>query len=254
MTESAEKVELKAETLLAFTTHIAAAEAAVEAKLHGKEQYLDGCAERIAQLRKGTVIVELCSGKRPLRVPDGLIHDWIGVLLIPGTTVDKTLALLQNYDNHKNIYQPDVIASNLIGRRGNDFQIYLRLRKKKIITVILDTDHDVRYFSVNSKRWGCHSRTTRISEVEDAGKPTETVRPPDTGYGFLWRLNSYWRLEESENCTFIECRAISLTRDVPSALSWIIEPIILKLPRESLKTTLEATRRALTLPVAQVRS
>jgi hypothetical protein len=252
MTQPAEKVELRAETLLAYATHIAQAEAAVEARLRGEGQFPDGSAERIVQLRKGTAIVELCSGKRPLQVPDGLIHDWIGVICIPGTTVEKTLALLQNYDNHKNIYQPEVIASKLIGRQENDFQIYLRLRKKKIITVILDTDHDVRYFAVNSTRWACHSRTTRISEVEDAGKPTENVRPPNTGHGFLWRLNSYWRFEESEDCTYIECRAISLTRDVPSALAWIIEPIILKLPRESLKATLEATHRALSQSAAQV--
>jgi hypothetical protein len=252
MTQPAEKVVLKPETLLAYTTHIAAAEAAVEARLRGKEPFPDDCAERLAQLRKGATIVELCSGKRPLQVPDGLIHDWIGVICIPGTTVGKTLALLQNYDNHKDIYQPEVIRSKLIGRRENDFQIYLRLRKKKIITVILDTDHDVHYFSVNSMRWACCSRTTRIAEVEDAGKPTEKVRPPDTGYGFLWRLHSYWRFEESENCTYVECRAISLTRDVPSGLSWIIEPIILKLPRESLKATLEATRCALSRPAAQV--
>jgi hypothetical protein len=252
MTQPVEKVEMKAETLLAYTTHIAAAEAAVEARLRGEAPFLEGCAERIAQLRKGTIIVELSFGNRPLHVPDGLIHDWIGVMCIPGTTVEKTLALLQNYDNHKNIYQPEVIGSRLIGREGNDFQIYLRLRKKKIITVILDTDHDVHYFSVNSMRWACYSRTTRISEVEDAGKPTEKVWPPDTGYGFLWRLHSYWQFEESEDCTYIECRAISLTRDVPRALAWIIEPIILKLPRESLKATLEATRRALSLPVAQV--
>jgi hypothetical protein len=252
MTQPAEKAELKPETLLAYTTHIAAAEAAVEDRLRGEEQFLNGGAERIAQLRKGATIVELCSGKRPLQVPDGLIHDWIGVICIPGTTVEKTLALLQNYDNHENIYQPEVIASKLIGRQGNDFQIYLRLRKKKVITVILDTDHDVHYFPANSMRWACYSRTTRISEVEDAGKPTENVRPPDTGHGFLWRLNSYWRFEESENCTYIECRAISLTRDVPSALAWIIEPIILKLPRESLKATLEATRRALSQSAAQV--
>jgi hypothetical protein len=245
MTQPAEKVALKAETLLAYTTHIAAAEAAVEARLRGEKQFLDGCAERIAQIRKGTILVELCSGRRPLQVPDGLIHDWIGVICIPGTTVEKTLALLQNYDNHKNIYQPEVIGSKLTGRQGNDFQIYLRLRKRRIITVILDTDHDVHYFSVNAMRWACYSRTTRISEVEDAGKPTEKVRPPDAGYGFLWRLHSYWRFEESENCTYIECRAISLTRDVPSALAWIIEPIILKLPGESLRATLEATRRAL---------
>ena len=252
MTPPDQRVELKAETLLAYTTHIAAAEAAVEARLRGEAQFPDGSAERIAQLRKGAVIVELCSGKRPLQVPDGLIHDWIGVICIPGSTVEKTLALLQNYDNHKNIYQPEVIASKLIGRQENDFQIYLRLRKKKIITVILDTEHEVHYQSVNSMRWACCSRTTRISEVEDAGKSTEKVRPPDTGHGFLWRLNSYWRFEEGEDCTYVECRAISLTRDVPSALAWIIEPIILKLPRESLKATLEATRRALGQSAAQV--
>src|SRR5262249_4676772 len=159
--QPAEKVELKAETLLAYATHIAQAEAAVEARLRGEGQFPDGSVERIVQLRKGTAIVELCSGKRPLQVPDGLIHDWIGVICIPGTTVEKTLALLKNYDNHKNVYQPEVIASKLISRQKNDFQIYLRLRKKKIITVILDTDHDVHYFAVNSKRWACHSRTTR---------------------------------------------------------------------------------------------
>jgi len=252
MTQPAEKVELKPETLLAYTTHIAAAEAAIEARLRGGEPFPDGDAERTAQIRKGATIVQLCSGKRPLQVPGGIIHDWIGVICIPDTTVGKTLALLQDYNNHKNIYQPEVIGSKLIGRQDDDFQIYLRLRKKKIITVILDTYHDVHYFSVNSMRWACYSRTTRISEVEDAGKPTERVLSPDTGYGFLWRLHSYWRFEESENCTYIECRAISLTRDVPSALAWIIEPMVLKLPRESLKATLEATRRALSLPVAQI--
>ncbi len=252
MAQPAEKAELKPETLLGYTTHIAAAEAAVEARLRAEEPFPSGCTERLAQLRKGAIIVELYSGERPLQVPDGLIHDWIGSVCIPGTTIENTLALLQNYDNHKNIYQPDVIASKLIGRQGNDYQIYLRLRKKKIITVILDTDHDVHYFAVNSMRWACYSRTTRISEVEDAGKPTENVRPPDTGHGYLWRLNSYWRFEETEDATYIECRAISLTRDVPSALAWIIEPMILKLPRESLKATLEATRRALSQPAAQV--
>ena len=66
-----------------------------------------------------------------------------------------------------------MIASKLIRRAGDDFQVYLQLRKKEIITVVLDTDHDVHYFAVNSMRWACHSRTTRISEVEDAGKLTD---------------------------------------------------------------------------------
>jgi hypothetical protein len=138
-----------------------------------------------------------------------------------------------------------VIASKLISRRENDFQIYLRLLKKKILTVVLDTDHDVQYRELERKRWTCRSYTTRIAEVENAGSPKESVLPPDTGYGFLWRLYSYWRFQERDGGVYVECRAISLTRDVPFGLGWVIEPIIQKLPRESLINTLVATRTAL---------
>ena len=144
-----------------------------------------------------------------------------------------------------------MIASKLIRRAGDDFQVYLQLRKKEIITVVLDTDHDVHYFSVNSMRWACYSRTTRISEVEDAGKPNERILAPDTGYGFLWRLYSYWRFHERDGAVYLECRAISLTRDVPKGLGWIIEPIIRKLPRETLVNTLESTRRGLVAEVGK---
>ena len=81
--------------------------------------------------------------------------------------------------------------------------------------------------------------------MDDPGTPKEKVYPPDTGYGFLWRLYSYWRFMEEAGGVIVECRAISLTRDVPLGLGFIIEPIIKNLPRESLVHTLEATRRAL---------
>jgi hypothetical protein len=121
----------------------------------------------------------------------------------------------------------------------------LRLLKKKIMTVVLDTDHEVHYGRVDRIRWFCRSYTTRIAEVENAGKPNEKVLPPDTGYGFLWRLYSYWRFQERDGGVYLECRAISLTRDVPVGLGWIIEPIIQKLPKESLIHTLACTRQAL---------
>lgn len=246
MGKSVETVNLKQETLLAFTEYIRGAEAAMEQTLGGNVPFLwsDGCAERVQQVGKGLTIAHFWSGKRPIDVRDGLIHDWIGATCVRGTTVEKILALVQDYDNHKNVYKPEVIDSKLISRQGNDFQIYLRLRKKKVITVILDTDHDAHYYRVDAARWCCRSYTTRIAEVEDAGKPTETAWPPDAGYGFLWRLNSYWRFLERAGCVYVECRAISLSRNVPKALKWIIEPMIDKLPRESLKATLEATRKA----------
>jgi len=247
MAQTATPIKLKQETLQAFEAYIRGAEAGMEQTVNGGDQFLwaDANPERSRQVRDGNVAAEFWSGRGPVKVPNGLIHDWIGAALIPGVAVEDVLTLVQDYDNHKNIYKPEVVASRLISHHDNDFQIYLRLLKKKIITVILDTDHDVHYRSLDRTHWTCRSYTTRIAEVEDAGTPKERVLPPDTGYGFLWRLYSYWQFQEREGGVYLECRAISLTRDVPLGLGWIIEPIIQKLPKESLIHTLEATRQAL---------
>jgi len=44
----------------------------------------------------------------------------------------------------------------------------------------------------------------------------------------------------------MECEAVSLTRDVPLGLGWLITPIIGELPREALEFTMRATKNALT--------
>jgi hypothetical protein len=245
--QTAKPITLKPQTVEAFDVYIREAEAAMGQTLASAGPFLwsDLDSGRSRQVRAGKIVAQFWTCRGPAKVPNGLIHDWIGAAFIPDTTVKDTLALIQDYDNHKNIYQPDVIASRLISHKDNDFEIYLRLLKKKILTVVLDTDHEVHYRSLNRSRWICRSYTTRIAEVENAGGPNEKVLPPDTGYGFLWRLYSYWRFQERDGGVCVECRAISLTRDVPFGLGWAIEPIIQKLPKESLTNTLEATRNAL---------
>jgi hypothetical protein len=247
MAQTANIVQLKPRTLQAFEAYIREAEAAMEPSLHGRGAFLwsDTDPQIAQQVRQGNIAAQLWSGDTTVKVPNGLIHDWIGAAFIPRTTVADTLALIQDYDNHKNVYKPDVMDSKLIAHNGNDFKIFLRLLKKKIITVVLDTDHDVHYSSLDPSHWCCRSYTTRIAEVEDAGTDKEKVLSPDTGYGFLWRLYSYWRLQERDGGVYVECRAISLTRDIPTGLGWVIEPIIRKLPKESLINTLKATRDAL---------
>ena len=246
MTQTTKSVQLKSATMEGFDAYVQGAEEHMEQTLHGDSfLWSDQDSSRAQQVRDGKVVAQFWAGHGPLKVPDGLIHDWIGAAFIPGSTVEETLALIQDYDKHKTVYTPEVIASKIISHRGNDFQIYLRLLKKKIMTVVLDTDHDVHYRSLDAWHWMCRSHSTRIAEVENAGGANEKTLPPDTGYGFLWRLNSYWRFEERDGGTYVECRAISLSRDVPFGLGWAIEPIIQKLPRESLVNTLEATRQAL---------
>lgn len=239
--------ELKNETVQAFERYIRTTEARLEQQLRNQKEFLwcDQTPQRAGQVRGGEIPVQTWAGKDPDRVPDGLIHDWIGAVFIPRTNLQKTLALVEDYNNHKNIYKPEVIDSRLLNRNGNDFKIFLRLLKKKVLTVVLNTEHEVRYFALDRARWHSRSYSTRIAEVENAGKPDQRELPVGRGHGFLWRLYSYWRFHERDGGVYVECEAISLTRTVPTGLGWLIEPIIKNLPRESLYNTLRATREAL---------
>lgn len=247
MPETAIPVRLAPQTLAAFDSYVKEAELAMQPCFCGTQTFLSSelKPELSQRIREGHISAELSSGNGPIHVPNGLIHDWIGAIFVAQATVAETLALMQNYDNHKIIYKPEVIDSQLLNHHGFDFHILLRLRKKKVITVVLDTWHDVHYAQISAARWTCRSLTARICEVENAGTTKESVLESDNGYGYMWRLNSYWNIQERDAGVWLECRAISLSRDVPKGLAWIIEPIIRKLPRESLIHTLQATRQAL---------
>jgi hypothetical protein len=232
--------ELKPQTVAAFDRYIQQA----EQRMDGRKSFLwaDEAAARARQVRQGEMVVEPASGTPETPVIGGLVHDWVGAVFIPGATLEKTLAAGQDYNHHKDIYRPEVMDSRILAHTGNDFRVYLRLLKKKVITVVLDTEHEAHYEPVDRTRWRSRSRSTKIAEVKNAGKPNERELPPGTGDGYLWRLYSYWRYEERDGGTWVECEAISLTRDLPTGLGWLIEPIIRSLPRESLASTLRETR------------
>jgi len=235
--------ELKPETFAAFDKYIRLKEARLEQPpAGGSFLWADAVPDRNRQLRDGAVLCQPASDQREVKVPDGLIHDWIGAVFIPGTTVEKTIALVQDYSNHRNVYQPEVIDSKVLTHSGDDFKVYLRLKKKKVMTVVLNTEHDVHYIHLDRDRWQSRSYSTHIGEVENAGEPDERELPAGKDHGFLWRLHSYWRFQERDGGVYVECEAVSLTRNVPAGLGWLIEPIIRKLPRESLVNTLLAMR------------
>jgi hypothetical protein len=243
----ARAVDLKPETVQAFDRYIRETEARLERRLApgGRFLWVDEEKPRADRVLQGQLAIENRSGSDTIAVPGGLIHDWIGAVFVPGVTLGKTLALVQDYDHNQDNYKPEVLASRLVSRHGNDFKVYLRLMKQKVITVILDTNYDVRYFPLDGGR--CHSRaySTRIAQVRNEGKPDERILPPGKDDGFLWRLYSYWRFQQRDGGVYVECEAISLTRGIPAGLGWLVEPIITTLPRESLTNTLRETRAAL---------
>lgn len=242
-----ESESLRPETVEAFQKYVKKREAELDGRRirGGRFLWVDDDAGRKAMVKSGEIAIEAFSGKGAVEVKGGMIHDWIGAGFMRGATLGQVVAMVQNYDNHKNVYQPEVIDSKLRSKQGNRYKVHLRLLKKKVITVVLNTEHDVEYFPLGPKRTHSRSYTTRIAEVEHPGTANEKERQLSDSHGFLWRLNSYWRFEERDGGVYVECEAISLTRGVPFGLGMVVMPIVRDLPRESLRRTLEATRDGL---------
>ena len=235
--------DLKPETVKAFDEFIRGKEAQLRDQASaGKFLWADEAPGRRQQLRDGKILTESLRDQPDLGVPNGLIHDWMGAVFMAGATIDRTINFVQDYEHHPEVYKPEVIASKILAHNGDDYKIFLRLKKKKVLTVILNTEHAVHYERLDAKRWQSRSYSTHIAEVENAGKAGERELPPGSDHGFLWRLDSFWRFEESDGGVYVECEAISLTRRVPSGLGWLIDPIIRDLTKGSLFNTLQATR------------
>jgi hypothetical protein len=251
----ANAADLQPQTAQAYDRYIELTAAQVNSELAQKEPYL--WVERLPpaqrasaaeQLRNGQLVIErldtLDSGK-PIPVPGGIIHHWIGTAFVPRVTLAQTLAFMQDYDHKADYFQPDIVRSKIRRHDGDDYFVLLRFYKKKIITTVIDTDQEVHYHLVDGTHAYSRSRTTRVQEVENAGKSDEKLEPEGHDRGILWRMNTFWRFEEKDGGTYVECQAISLTRDIPTGLGWMVGPFVTSVPRESLTFTLTTARDAL---------
>ena len=246
--------QLKSGTAQAFDHYVAVSEQRMASELRsGRFLRVDDLPPDVrdpdyARLRKGGVVTERLGAVdqgRPLSVPGGLVHHWMGTVFIPGTTLVRTLAFLENYDQQYKFYAPEVQQSRLLERDGNHFSVFLRLRMTKVVTVILNTEYDVRYVALASDRAASYSYSRRIAEVENGDKPNESEKPVGNDSGFLWRLDSFWRFAERDGGVYVQLEAISLTRDIPAGLGWLVGPFVTGIPKESLEFTLTRTREAL---------
>jgi len=204
-------------------------------------------AQAYEALKRGEVKMkklQTLENEEKIRCPGGMIHHWVGVIFIPGAKLADVLGVLQDYDQHALYYAPDVEGSKIESHDGDHFVVFLRFRRHKVITVVLNTRHDVRYFRDSETREHSRSSAVRIAEVENAGKSDERENPPGADGGFLWRMETWWRMEERDGGVYVQSEVVSLTRDIPTGLGWLIGPFVTSIPKETLTFTLEATRRA----------
>jgi hypothetical protein len=246
--------KLKAGTQEAFERYVRLAEArnGAELKRGMNLLWVDGLPEQqrgeaYAALKRGEVQMkrlEILDSGKSVTCPGGMIHHWAGVVFLPGARLDDVLRVLEDYDRQAVYYAPDVERSKIESRDGDHFRVFLRFRRHQVITVVLNTEHEVQYFHDGPGRAHSRSSATRIAEVENAGKSDEREKPPGDDGGFLWRMETWWRMEEGDGGVYVQSEVASLTRDIPMGLGWMIKPFITEIPKETLTFTLEATRKA----------
>lgn len=254
--------DLEPQTITAFEHYVQVTESQTHSQLANGDAFLwiEGLpetrrTEALAQLRAGQVVIarldSLSRGEgdsddqKPISIPGGLIHHWIGTVFIPGASLAQTLSFAEDYPHQAQYFRPDVVESKILRRDGDDYLVEMRLYKKKVITTVLDTDHEVHYTILDSTRATSRSQTTRIQEVDNPGSANERLEPAGHDRGFLWRMNTYWRFEQKDGGTYVECQSISLTRDIPAGLGWMVGPYVNSVARESLTFTLATTRSAI---------
>jgi hypothetical protein len=239
----AAQAALKPETTAAYQEYIAglAPKMAAQNRAASGFLWIDRDAARQQAVRGGEIVTQKVFSSA---VPDGMIQHWIGGVFLPGATLARVEHVDQDYADYGKFYGPDISRVNVVSRSRNHFVVAYRITKTKVVTAVLDTVQAIDYLPLGPDKLAVQSHSQSVREVDNPGKPTERVLAEGEGSGFLWAMNSYWRMQERDGGVYMECEAITLSRGVPMGLGALINPVLQSFAEDSLKKTIEQKRQA----------
>jgi putative flippase GtrA len=215
-------------TLLLLVPASASA-APTPATLQAWSEYVARTEARIAHgstAGPSTTPVGIDASGDTLDIGAATISHWRGSVFVPHITVGDVLHRLEWPGTPPP--QDDVAASRVLAREPGRLRVYMRLVRHAIVTVTYDTEHEMTFEPRSPALATARSVATRIDEVGGGD------------HGFLWRLNSYWRYEQSGDGVLISVESLTLSRDVPMLIKPIAGRIVPRIARESMVRTLEA--------------
>ncbi len=244
---NARAANLKAETVAAWDDYVHSASVTLQDRVRpgGGFLWTDEESERISRVHGGEIVVAPAPGPNPRRVPGGLIHHWIAAAFLPNVKLDDILEVTENYDRYQEFYRPSVIASKTIARQySNDYFSMQLMNRKFFLKTMLDADYQSTNVRLDERRFYSVSRTTRVQEIQDYGRPSQHWMPEGQGGGYIWKLFSIGRLVQRDGGVYIEIEAIALSREIPAAVRFVADPIVRSVSRSALLTSLTQTEEA----------
>ncbi len=241
--------DLKPETLRAWDTAVEKLEKRIASEVASNKGFLSldfqntttAAADRKRLLSGEVPVEQINSSAETVPVPSGMLHHWRGLVFIPGVSLDFVLSRVAD-PRLEDTRQEDVLDSRVLEKQPGQLRLYLKLHRSKIVTVVYNTEHLVRYRKLEIAQAISSSIATKIAEIDNGDNGVEYEKPQGHDHGYLWRMNSYWRYQEVQGGVIVECESMTLSRSIPNILEYMIRPIIKSVARESMKRTLESLR------------
>ena len=244
-TALAPAAELRPETIAAWDQQVHAADLAME---RGSSHFLwiDSVGRRAGRLRTGEAVVSPLGATNPSHIPSGLIHHWVGTIFIQGTTLSDVLSTVRDYDRYRIVFAPGVVESKLKMRRGtgtDEFSLVV-VNQSLFLKSAIECDYRVAYHHPDSTRFYSISDTIQLREVSDYGQPGQRYLNDQEGSGYIWRLHTISRYLERDGGVYVEMETFALSREIPTAVRWLAEPIVRRVSHHQLELTLKQTHDA----------
>jgi hypothetical protein len=238
---------LEPETIEAWDKYVKGINARIQKTVAPGAKFLlaDQVSGQAATLRSGEIAIGPAGPQIPIRVPRGLIHDWVGASFIPNATLDDVLRILGDYERYKLFYNPHVMDSELIAREPSQDRFSMLIVNRSVISqnAVRGTFRSSNT-RVDNQRYLITTEASHMQEVANYGTSSQHLLPENEGMGLIWRLYSVVRLEERDGGVYMDLEVVALSRDIPGAVRWIVEPIVRRVSRSSLTVSLRQTEDA----------
>ena len=258
LSSTARAAQLKQQTVDEWNKYVLATQAQIDKRVSGATPFLwlDSQPDGRTRARNGEIIVAPFDEHTPKHVSGGLVHHWIGAAFIPGAKMKNVLAIVRDYPHYKDFYSPTVIASSWTGPQpppvGEADQFTLRFRNQSVVSkAALDATYSATYVQLDAKRGYAIAHTSQVLEVDHYGEPSQHTLAVGTGNGYIWQLYAVTRFVEQDDGVYFEAEGIALSRDVPGAVRFIVDPVVRRVSRDALHSSLLQTSQAVLAAMAR---
>jgi hypothetical protein len=228
----AKSLHLQPATLDAWNAYVTSVEAAVDSQ------------ETLSE--DGTGSAEPVLGDGMIPVPGGLIHHWRGTIFIPGAKSAAVLEVLRDYGRYEEFYRPAVVSSQVLSVHGSRERFRTEYVNRVLgITSAMDAEYESTLVERDRRSGYIVTRCNRLREIHNYDEKDQYELPPDVGSGYAWMLASVVSYCERGGGVYVELQAMELSRSIPGYLHWVAAPIVNRLSRTYVETTLEQTRQAI---------